>query len=144
MHHNRKQPGVHTRSVPHLSLSPVGASPTLPAQFMILLKFWECTIYNIIEIIIFGNAQFMILLKFLGMHNLLLTNYNFWECTIHLTIFTGLHKIIWLTIQSCFQIFSDHHHILKSMSCQLWLHKTQFQYNPSNDCGGGMKIKVVK
>ena len=23
-------------------------------------------------------------------------------------------------------------------------HKTQFQYNPSNDCGGGMKMKVVK
>ena len=21
---------------------------------------------------------------------------------------------------------------------------TQFQYNPSNDCGGGMKMKVVK
>ena len=34
--------------------------------------------------------------------------------------------------------------ILQESEIHFQLHMTQFQYNPSNDCGGGMKMKVVK
>ena len=33
----------------------------------------------------------------------------------------------------------------KKWGLKIWkVYTTQFQYNPSNDCGGGMKMKVVK